>query len=83
MLLYLVEFRRQIYRILVYCFDENDPPAELIRGDDFRQFNENGPPPINHVLCNKFMFYHCGMKSYNDIHYNRDTTQSVMFHFIE
>ena len=42
----------------------------------YSTFDKNGPPHINYVLCNKFMFYHCGMKSYNDIHYNRVTTQS-------
>ena len=78
---------------MALCFDENDLPTELIRGDDFRQFNENRPPLLTVdyainlsfiiVVCNKFMFYHCGMKSYNDIHYNRDTTQLVKFHFIE
>ena len=74
----------------MYCFDKNGPPYKngpggpfLSNTMDIRHLTKMEPPPINYVLCNKFMFYHCGMKSYNDIHYNRNTTQSVMFHFIE
>ena len=45
-------------------------PLQNRSGGHFRQFNEKWPPPpsIKNVLCNKFMAYHCGVKSYNDIH---------------
>ena len=72
------ELKIRIWNRNACCFDENDPPTELIRGDDFRQFNENGPPLLTMYYAINLCF-----KSYNDIHYNRDTTQSVMFHFIE